>query len=67
MNGRFFLEITAHPRFGLPLVVRDLERFDFVPVDSIDWIESADNYVMLHCGVKNRMLEPYARRGFDES
>src|SRR5581483_5183637 len=26
------------------LVVRTGERFDFVPVESIDWIESANNY-----------------------
>ena len=31
------------------LVVRSGERFDFVPVDSIDWIESANNYTVLHC------------------
>ncbi len=31
------------------LVVRSGERFDFVPVDSIDWIESANNYSVLHC------------------
>jgi two-component system LytT family response regulator len=31
------------------LVVRNGERFDFVPVDSIDWIESANNYTLLHC------------------
>ncbi len=31
------------------LVVRNGERFDFVPVDSIDWIESANNYAVLHC------------------
>jgi two-component system LytT family response regulator len=32
------------------LVVKNGERFDIVPVDSIDWIESANNYVQLHCG-----------------
>jgi two-component system, LytTR family, response regulator len=31
------------------LVVRSGERFDFVPVDSIDWIESANNYTVPHC------------------
>jgi two-component system LytT family response regulator len=31
------------------LVVRNGDRFDFVPVDSIDWIESANNYTVLHC------------------
>jgi two-component system LytT family response regulator len=49
--------LAAHEtQWPQTLVVRSAERFDFVPVDSIDWIESADNYVMLHCGAKNRML-----------
>jgi two-component system, LytTR family, response regulator len=32
------------------LVVRNGNRYEFVSVDTIDWIESADNYVQLHCG-----------------
>ncbi len=35
------------------LIVRNGERFDFVPVDSIDWIESANNYTVLHCRSKD--------------
>jgi two-component system, LytTR family, response regulator len=38
------------------LVVRNGERFDVVPVDAIDWIESANNYVQLHCGAKEYLL-----------
>ena len=38
------------------LVVRSGERFDLVPVDSVDWIESADNYVHLHCGGARHVL-----------
>src|SRR5262249_25545782 len=38
------------------IVVRNGERFDFVPVESIDWIESANNYVQLHCGSKEYLL-----------
>lgn len=38
------------------LVVRNGDRYDFVPVDSIDWIESANNYVELHCGPKQYLL-----------
>jgi two-component system, LytTR family, response regulator len=38
------------------IVVKDGERFDFVPVDSIDWIESADNYVEIHCGTRQHLL-----------
>ena len=35
------------------LIVRTGDRFDFVPVESIDWIESANNYTMLHCRSKD--------------
>lgn len=38
------------------LVVRNGERFDIVPVEAIDWIESANNYVQLHCGAKEYLL-----------
>jgi two-component system LytT family response regulator len=38
------------------IVVREGERFDFVPVESIDWIESANNYVQLHCGPRQHLL-----------
>lgn len=38
------------------LVVRNGDRYDFVPVDSIDWIESANNYVEIHCGPKQFLL-----------
>jgi DNA-binding LytR/AlgR family response regulator len=27
------------------IVVRDGERFDLIPISSIEWIESANNYV----------------------
>jgi two-component system LytT family response regulator len=38
------------------IVVRNGERFDFVSVDSIDWIESANNYVQLHCAARQHLL-----------
>ena len=38
------------------LVVRSGERFDFVPVDSIDWIESANNYTVLHCRSRDHVF-----------
>lgn len=38
------------------IVVRDGERFSLVPVESIDWIESANNYVQLHCGAVQHLL-----------
>jgi two-component system LytT family response regulator len=38
------------------IVVRDGDRFDFVAGDSIDWVESANNYVQLHCGPRRHLL-----------
>lgn len=38
------------------LIVRNEERIDLVPVDTIDWIESANNYTVLHCGAKTHVL-----------
>jgi two-component system LytT family response regulator len=32
------------------LVVRSGERFDFISVTTVDWIEAANNYAVLHCG-----------------
>ncbi|HXG35124.1 MAG TPA: LytTR family DNA-binding domain-containing protein [Bryobacteraceae bacterium] len=40
-------------RWPQKLVIRSGDRYDFVPVDSIDWIEAANNYVILHCRTKN--------------
>ncbi len=37
-------------------VVREGERFEFVPVESLDWVESANNYVQLHCGAKTHLM-----------
>ena len=33
-----------------------MRRFQFVPMDSIEWIESANNYVQLHCGPRRHLL-----------
>jgi two-component system LytT family response regulator len=38
------------------LVVRNGERYEFVPTGTIDWIESANNYVELYCGAKRHLL-----------
>lgn len=38
------------------LAVRNKDGFEMVPVDSIDWIESADNYVQVHCGDRAHLL-----------
>jgi two-component system LytT family response regulator len=55
------LDTTGH-RWPERFVVRDGERFEFVAVESLDWIESANNYVQLHCGMKTHlMLETLSR------
>jgi two-component system LytT family response regulator len=38
------------------LVIRNGERFDFVQADAIDWIESANNYTVLHCRGKDHVF-----------
>jgi two-component system, LytTR family, response regulator len=38
------------------IVVRNGERFDFVAVDLIDWIESANNYVQIHSAAREYLL-----------
>jgi two-component system, LytTR family, response regulator len=38
------------------IVVRNGERYELVPVPSIDWAESANNYVQVHCGAKDYLL-----------
>jgi two-component system, LytTR family, response regulator len=44
---------TRGEKWAQRLVVRTADRFDFVPVETIDWIESANNYAMLHCRSKD--------------
>ena len=39
-------------RWPARLAVRSGERIDLVPVELIDFIESANNYVVLHCGTR---------------
>jgi two-component system LytT family response regulator len=47
---------TRDTQYAQKLVVRSGERFDFVPVESIDWIESANNYALLHCRSKDHLF-----------
>jgi two-component system, LytTR family, response regulator len=47
---------TTGRRWPERIVVRDGERFEFVAVESLDWVESANNYVQLHCGPKTHLL-----------
>lgn len=43
-------------RWATRLTVRTGDRYDFVPVDSIEWIESANNYAMLHCRTQHHLF-----------
>ncbi len=38
------------------LVVRNGDRYDFVAVASVDWIEAANNYTVLHCRPGDHLL-----------
>ena len=44
------------PKWPERLVVRNGEKYEFVAVETIDWIESANNYVELHCGAKQHLM-----------
>jgi two-component system LytT family response regulator len=39
-------------RWAERLAVRSAGQIDYLAVDDVDWIEAADNYVVLHCGAR---------------
>jgi len=47
---------SGHSNKAARLVVKNNEAYEFVEVGSIDWAESANNYVQLHCGTKSFLL-----------
>jgi two-component system LytT family response regulator len=47
---------SRQPKWPERVVVRNGARFEFVAVETVDWIESADNYVQLHCKAKEYLL-----------
>jgi two-component system LytT family response regulator len=49
-------DLKSRPRQMERLVVRSAGRVFFLPVDEIDWIEAASNYVRLHCGADSHLL-----------
>jgi two-component system LytT family response regulator len=49
------LELKAK-KWAERLVIRNGERYEFVSADTIDWIESANNYVELCCGPKRYLM-----------
>ncbi len=52
------IERTEKPERKWPerLSFRNGDGFRLVPVDTVDWIESANNYVVLHCGPKQHLM-----------
>jgi two-component system, LytTR family, response regulator len=57
LAGQLQALLDAHrQKWPQRIAVRNGERFDFVLVDAIDWIESANNYVQLHCNAKPYLL-----------
>jgi two-component system LytT family response regulator len=46
----------AQPKFLQRFVVKLDARVFAVPVEQVDWIESAANYVRLHVGLSNHLL-----------
>ena len=53
------LQVLLDQRRDAPpdrLVVRNGGRYEFVPIESVDWIEAANNYVQLHCGARTHLL-----------
>jgi two-component system LytT family response regulator len=47
---------TQTNKWAERIVIREGDHYEFVSSASIDWIESANNYVQLHCGVKQHLL-----------
>jgi two-component system, LytTR family, response regulator len=48
--------IRPQQRYLERLVVKAAGRIFFLPISEIDWIESADNYVNLHCGRESHLI-----------
>jgi len=55
---RQFEALLEASRAALPprIVVKNGDRHEFVAVESIEWVEAANNYVLLHCGGKTHVL-----------
>jgi len=47
---------SREPHWPQTLVVRNGDRFDMVSVTSVDWIEAANNYAVLHCGAVDHVF-----------
>jgi two-component system LytT family response regulator len=47
---------SRSPEWQQTLVARKGERFDIVSVTSVDWIEAANNYAVLHCSAVDHVI-----------
>ncbi|MBS1857717.1 MAG: response regulator transcription factor [Acidobacteria bacterium] len=47
---------TRDTQWQQTLVVRNGDRFDFVSVATVDWIEAANNYAVLHCPAGDHLV-----------
>lgn len=47
---------SSQRAFPERIVVKNGDRHEFVSIDSIEWIEAANNYVLLHCGSKSHLV-----------
>jgi len=55
--GKVLAELSNTPRFAERILVRaGRERSILVPVDKIDWIEAARNYIYIHSGAETYVL-----------
>jgi two-component system LytT family response regulator len=54
--GAVLTELQRGQGYARRVVVRSEGRLRFVPVEEIDWIEAADNYVRLHAGGERHLL-----------
>jgi two-component system, LytTR family, response regulator len=43
---------SSHQPYATRVLVRQGERLEFLPLDAVDWIETAGNYVRLHAGAR---------------
>jgi two-component system LytT family response regulator len=44
------------PTYASRILVRQGDRLEFLPLDSVDWIEAAGNYVRLHAGPREEQV-----------
>lgn len=53
---RLLEDLESAPQYLTRVAVKDRSRVFFVPVDAIEWVEAADNYILLHVGKDRHIL-----------